>query len=87
MATPKSTTCANERCWVWFKGDPLKQDGSWKAGFYGAPSVLGGIRIESPDFVPCRVPEWRVLFKEPKNMKQTPNIPAGDWKLFPTEPK
>jgi hypothetical protein len=65
----------------------LKQDGSWKAGFYGAPSILGGIRIESPDFVPCRVPEWRVLFKEPKNMKQTPNIPTGDWKLFPTEPK
>jgi hypothetical protein len=33
------------------------------------------------------MPEWRVLFKEPKDLKQTPDIPEGDWKLFPTEPK
>ena len=88
MPAPKSTTQPNVRCWVWFKGDPLKYEGCWKPGWYGAPSVLGGIRIEHFDYVPCRVPQWRVTFNEPDDMDKPPEIPKGElWKLYPTEPK
>ena len=88
MPAPKSTTQPNVRCWVWFKGDPLKDEGCWKGGWYGAPSVLGGVRIEHFDYVPCRVPEWRVVFTEPADMDTPPSIPEGElWKLYPTESK
>ncbi|WP_413439573.1 hypothetical protein [Synechococcus sp. MIT S9509] len=42
----------------------------------GAPSVLGGVRIEKADYVPCRVADWRVTFHEPADMKAGPEIPA-----------
>lgn len=82
----KSTTQPNARCWVWFKGG-LNEDPHWHSGWYGAPSVLGGVRIEHSDYVPCRCPEWRVRFEEPSDPKRAPEIPDGaEWKLFPTEP-
>ena len=56
------------------------------AGFYGAPSTLGGIRIERSDYRPCRVPEWRVAFKEPEDMDVGPVIPDDEpWMLFPAD--
>lgn len=73
---------------MWFRGNPLKDEGHWKSGWYGAPSVIGGIRIEHGDYVPCRVPEWRVVFNEPGDLSVEPEIPDGElWKLYPTEPK
>ncbi len=55
-------------------------------GFYGAPSTLGGIRIERNDYVPCRVPDWRVVFEEPKDMSIGPVIPEdAKWRLFPVD--
>ena len=61
MPAKQSTTQPNARCWVWFRGG-LNQDPPWMTGFYGAPLVLGGIRIERSDYVACRVPDWRVTF-------------------------
>ncbi len=53
-------------------------------GWYGCPARLGGVRIENLDDVPCRVPELRVAWKEPKDMKVGPEIPEiAQWKLFP----
>ena len=50
--------------------------------------MIGGIRIEHHEYVPCRVPEWRVLFAEPADMEASPSIPEGElWKLYPTEPR
>ena len=60
----------------------------WMAGFYGAPFVLGGIRIERGDYVPCRVADWRVTFKEPEDMEVGPEIPGdAQWKLVPADPR
>ena len=57
------------------------------SGFYGAPSVLGGVRIERGDYVPCRVADWRVSFKEPEDLQVGPEIPENAaWKLTPTDP-
>ena len=71
-----------------FKGDPLRTEGSWKGGWYGAPSVIGGVRIEHHDYVPCRVPEWRVVFSEPADLLSPPSVPDdAEWKLYPTEPQ
>ena len=57
------------------------------SGFYGAPSVLGGVRIERSDYVPCRVADWRVVFKEPEDLQVGPEIPENAvWKLTPTVP-
>ena len=57
------------------------------SGFYGAPSVLGGVRIERSDYVPCRVADWRVVFKEPVDINAGPEIPENAvWKLTPTDP-
>ena len=75
MPAQQSTTQANARCWVWFKGG-LNEGAHWRAGWYGAPSVLGGVRIEKADYVPCRVADWRVTFHEPADMKADPEIPA-----------
>lgn len=76
---------AKEKCWVWFKNG-LGQESSWKAGWYGVKSPKGGIRIENFDFVPCRVPEWRVRWDEPKANTPGPEIPEdAAWKLFPTD--
>ena len=87
MPAKESTTQPNVRCWVWFRGG-LNQDPHWLTGFYGAPSVLGGIRIERSDYVACRVPDWRVTFEEPADMTIGPAVPEdGAWaKLVPTDP-
>ena len=75
------------RCWIWFKGDPPKaDDGRWMSGWYGSVAPLGGIRCEHHEFVPCRLPQWRVAWEEPKDLKAPPEIPEGaEWKLFPLE--
>ena len=57
------------------------------SGFYGAPSVLGGVRIERSDYVPCRVADWRVVFEELADLNIGPEIPDGaQRKLIPTDP-
>ena len=88
MPAQQSTTQANARCWVWLKGG-LSEGAHWRAGWYGAPSVHGGIRIEKTDYVPCRVADWRVTFKEPADMKAGPEMPAdAQWgRLVPVAPK
>ena len=54
--------------------------------FYGALSTLGGIRIERNDYVPCRVPDWRVVFEEPKDMSAATKISEdAKWRLFPVD--
>lgn len=71
-----------ENCWVWFKG-ALKEKGHWKGGFTGTKDEKPGILIESPSYVRCRVPEWRVLSKEPKDLTKPPDIPEGaEWKII-----
>ena len=86
MPAQRSTTQANARCWVWFRGG-LGVESFWVSGFYGAPSVLGGVRIERSDYVPCRVADWRVTFKEPEDLQVGPEIPENAvWKLTPTDP-
>lgn len=83
----QSTKGPNARCWVWFRNG-LNVAGGWRGGWYGAESVIGGIRIEHPDYVPCRVPEWRVSFKEPDDKSAAPDAPEGElWKLVPTDPR
>ena len=57
------------------------------SGFYGAPSVLGGVRIERSDYVPCRVADWRVVFEESADLNIGPEILENAlWKLTPTDP-
>ena len=52
----------------------------------GDASALGGVRIEHFDYVPCRVPEWRVRWDEPSDLGSPPEIPDNaQWKLFPTD--
>ena len=87
MAARQSTTQPNSRCWVWFRGG-LGVESEWISGFYGAPSTLGGIRIERGDYVACRVADWRVVFEEPEDINVGPVIPEGaEWKLVPTDPR
>ena len=70
-----------EICWVWFKGS-LTGSGYWKGGFTSTKDEKPGILIESPSFVTCRVPEWRVVFTEPTDLKKAPLIPTGAiWKI------
>lgn len=77
----KTTTQPNARCWIWLRGG-LNEDSHWRGGWYEAPSVLGGIRVEHGDYVPCRLPEWRVVFQELSDMKVGPEVPEGEnWKL------
>ena len=47
------------------------------SGFEGAQSVPGGVRIERGDYVPCRVDDWRVTFKEPEDLQVGPEIPEN----------
>ena len=59
----------------------------WLIGLYGAPSVLGGVRIESSDYVPCRVADWRVVFQELTEINVGTEIREDAvWKLTPTDP-
>ena len=61
-------------CWVWFKGS-LNNSGFWKEGFSCTFDEKPGVLIESPAFVTCRVPTWRVLTKEPEDLNKSPLIP------------
>ena len=56
-----------ERCWVWFKGG-LSEEGHWMSGWMASTTEEPGLLIEHPGYVSCRVPEWRVVFKEPKDL-------------------
>ena len=74
-----------EKCWVWFRG-ALNDGSRWVSGWYGSTARLGGVRIEHFDYVACRVPEWRVSWKEPEDLKVGPEIPEdAQWKLFPVD--
>ena len=68
--------------WIWFR--VAFNDGSrWVSGWYGMPFVLGGVRIENVDDVTYRVPEWRVAWEEPNDLKLLPFIGA---RLLSTAP-
>ena len=70
------------KCWVWFKGS-LNKGGYWKEGFSCTFDEKPGILIESPAYVSCRVPNWRVVTKEPEDLTKTPVIPDNAiWKLI-----
>ena len=53
-----------ENCWVWFKGS-LTGGGSWKGGFTFKKDENPGVLIQSPAYVQCRVPDWRITTTEP----------------------
>ena len=87
MPTISLRMAAKEKCWVWFR-NALDSPGSWNGGWFGTPSDLGGVKIEHYDYVPCRVPEWRVIWKEPEDFAAPPEIPDdAEWKLFPVDLK
>ena len=70
------------KCWVWFRGN-LEGNGFWKEGFTCTFDEKPGILIESPAFVSCRVPNWRVVTTEPDDFSQGPNIPdKAIWKII-----
>ena len=70
------------KCWVWFRGN-LEGKGFWKEGFTCTFDEKPGILIESPAFVSCRVPNWRVVITEPEDLSKGPNIPdEAIWKLI-----
>ena len=70
------------KCWVWFKGS-LNNSGFWKEGFTCTFDEKPGVLIESPAYVSCRVPTWRVLTKEPEDLYKSPLIPdKAIWKII-----
>ena len=70
------------KCWVWFKGS-LNNGGYWKEGFTCTFDERPGVLIESPAYVTCRVPTWRILTKEPENLYKSPQIPEkASWKII-----
>ena len=72
----------SQNCWVWFKGS-INEVGVWKGGFQCKKDEKPGFIIESPSYVTCRVPNWRVKNSEPENINIGPEIPEGAvWKLF-----
>ncbi len=69
-------------CWVWFKGS-LKEGGIWKGGFTYKKDEDSGILIQSPSYIQCRVPSWRIKTKEPINKYKGPEIPKNSpWKIL-----
>ncbi len=71
-----------ENCWVLFKGT-LKEGGIWKSGFTYTIDQNPGVLIQSPSYVTCRVPSWRISQQEPEDKHQGPNIPEGSaWKII-----
>mgnify|MGYP001404730872 CR=1 FL=1 len=71
-----------QNCWVWFKGS-IDEKGYWKEGFICRNDEGPGLLIESPGFVTCRVPEWRVSIQEPVEIHTGPEIPEGaKWKII-----
>ena len=70
------------KCWVWFKGS-LNKGGYWKEGFTCTFDEKPGVLIERPAYVSCRVPNWRVLTKEPEDLLKSPLIPEkAIWKII-----
>ena len=70
------------KCWVWFKGS-LNNGGYWKEGFTCTFDEKPGVLIESPAYVTCRVPTWRVSTTEPENLYKSPLIPdKAIWKII-----
>ena len=70
------------KCWVWFRGN-LNGNGHWKEGFTCTFDEKPGILIESPAYVSCRVPNWRVITTEPDDFSKSPAIPDNAvWKLI-----
>ncbi len=52
------------------------------SGWVATQTDQAGLLIEHPGYVTCRVPEWRVVFKEPPDLKAPPSIPeSAEWKL------
>ena len=75
-----------QKCWIWFRGNPLEDGGKWMNGWYGSHVPLGGVRCEHHEFVPCRLPQWRVAWEDPKDLKAPPEIPEGaEWKHWPVD--
>ena len=71
-----------ENCWVWFKGS-LKEGGEWKGGFTYKKDENPGVLIQSPGYVQCRVPDWRISTKEPLYKNKGPKIPENPtWKIL-----
>ena len=71
-----------ENCWVWFKGS-LKDGGVWKGGFTCKKDEHAGVLIQSPAYVQCRVPKWRIKTKEPLDKYKGPEIPENSvWKIL-----
>tara|TARA_Y100001968_G_C18731462_1_gene424713 strand:+ start:126 stop:350 length:225 start_codon:yes stop_codon:yes gene_type:complete len=71
-----------ENCWVWFKGS-LQGGGSWKGGFTFKTDENPGVLIQSPAYVQCRVPAWRIRTKEPFDKYKGPEIPVNSpWKIL-----
>ncbi len=71
-----------ENCWVWFKGS-LKEGGSWKGGFTYKKDENPGFLIQSPAYIQCRVPEWRISKQEPEDKFKEPDIPSNPtWKIL-----
>ena len=71
-----------ENCWVWFKGS-LKEGGVWKGGFSFKKDANPGVLIQSPAYVQCRVPNWRISTKEPLDKYKPPEIPVNAvWKIL-----
>ena len=80
---PTVITSQTSKCWVWFKGSVLNNGGYWKEGFTCTFDEKPGVLIESPAYVTCRVPTWRVLTKEPENLYESPLIPDNAiWKII-----
>ena len=73
----------SSKCWVWFKGS-LNEGGYLERRFLVALfDEKPGVLIESPSYVTCRVPNWRVLTREPEDFKKTPSIPENAiWKII-----
>ena len=71
-----------ENCWVWFKGS-IKDGGVWKGGFTYKKDESPGILIQSPSYVTCRVPNWRIRTTEPLDKYKAPDIPENSaWKIL-----
>ena len=70
-----------KKAWIWFKGG--LSGGKWVPGFIASSDKENGLVIEHRDFVTCRVPEWRVRFDEPLDVKEEPDIPKDPtWKYI-----
>ena len=71
-----------DNCWVWFKGS-LKGGGIWKGGFTYKKDEKPGVLIQSPAYVSCRVPDWRISTTEPADKYKAPEIPENCvWKIL-----